>query len=47
MFLQKQFDLGYRDDIFMRDRIMTAVNIPWIQVALRDLIPRTAQQFAN
>lgn len=42
--LQKQVKTCYHHDRFMRDRLVTAVNIPSIQVALWDQIPRTAQQ---
>lgn len=44
MTLQKQMDRSYDDDIFIRDRRMTGIDRASIQIALRDLTPREAQE---
>ena len=43
MSLQNQLDDSYHDDQFLRDRLLTAVDIPSIQSSLRDRLPRTSQ----
>lgn len=48
MSLQKQLHSNYHNDEFLRDRLQTtAVDIPAIQVTLRDRIPHTSQQADN
>ena len=47
MSLQNQLDDTYHDDKFLRDRLLTAVDIPSIQSSLRDRLPRTSQQAIN
>lgn len=47
MQLQKQLDLPYHGDRYLRDQILTAVDIPSIQMVFRDKIPRTAEQAIN
>lgn len=44
MSLQKKLDLQNHTDSFLRDRILTAVDLPAIQVAFRDRMLRTSQQ---
>lgn len=41
--LQKQLDDVYHADHFLRDRLLTAVDIPKIQLTLRDRMPRNSQ----
>lgn len=36
MYIQKQLDESYRSNKFLSDRLKTAVDIPYIQVILRD-----------
>lgn len=45
--LQNQLDPTYQTDQFLRDRLLTAVDIPSIQSTLRDRLPRTSQQTIN
>lgn len=45
--VQKQLDTLYHGDRYLRDRLLTTVNIPVIRDALRDLVPRTAHQLIN
>lgn len=40
---QKQLDESFRKEEFLRNRLMASVDIPSIQMALRDEKPRTAQ----
>lgn len=47
MSLQNQLDITYHTDQFLRDRLLTSVNIPAIQSSLRDRLPRTSQQAIN
>lgn len=47
MSLQKQMDASSHDDYSLRDRLMTAVDLPSSQGLLRDGIPQIAQQLAN
>ena len=47
MSLQHQLDPTYHSDNFLRDRLLTAVDIPAIQATLRDRMPRTSQQAVN
>lgn len=47
MSLQKELRPNYHSDDILRDRLLTALNIPSIQVTLRDRIPRTSQQAVN
>lgn len=47
MAVQKQLDASYRDDKALRERLMTAVDLPSIQVSLKVRTRRTAQQLAN
>lgn len=47
MQLQKQLDIPYHEDSFLRDQLLTAVDIPGIQTSLRDRIPRTSEQAVN
>lgn len=45
--LQKRLHSDYHKDKYLKDKPMPAVDIPSIHVALRDRIPRTAQQLAK
>lgn len=47
MSLQKQLDIQYHTDAFLRDRLLTAVVIPAIQWALRDRLAREIYQTGN
>lgn len=47
MSLQNRLDESYHTDQFLRDLILTDVNIPSIQSALRDRLPTTIQEAAN
>lgn len=47
MFLQKHLDLGYTIDKNLRYRLITAVDIPIIQVAFRVQMLHTAQQLVD
>lgn len=47
MSLLKQVDMSYHDDNFLRDRLITAVNMPSIQAAFQNPILRTGQQPAH
>lgn len=47
MSLRKQLDTGYHEDKFLTYRPMTVVEVPSIQVALRNLMPRIAKQLAS
>lgn len=42
--LQRQLDSQYHTDTFFRDRLLAAIDIPAIQTALRDRLPRTSNQ---
>lgn len=44
MALQKQLDTSYHADRFLRDRLLTAVDLPALQTTLRDRIPRSSHQ---
>lgn len=44
---KNQLDHNYHNDKFSTGRRMTIIDRPSIQVTLRDLIPRTAQQLTN
>lgn len=44
MQLQKQLDTPYHADRYLRDKLLTAVDVPHIQTSLRDRIPRTSEQ---
>lgn len=45
--LQKQLDVSYHDDRFLRDRLLAAVDLPSVQATLRDRITRNSQQAIN
>lgn len=45
--LQQQLDKSYHSDTFLRDSLLTAVDIPAIQARLRDRFPRSSQQAIN
>lgn len=45
--LQKKLDKTYHTDIFLIDRLLTAVDIPSIQTTLKDTIPKTIQDTVN
>lgn len=45
--LQKQNKLSCHGDKFLKDRIMTAVDIPSAHTAIQDRIPTTAQHLTN
>lgn len=47
MSLQKQLDTAYHTDSFIRDHLLTAVDLPNIQTPLRDRMSRTSQQVVN
>lgn len=47
MSLQKQLNRKYHSNRCLRDRLMTAIDIPSIQASMRVLIPRTEQQPTN
>lgn len=47
MSLQKHLDASFYDDKRLRDRLMTAVDIPWIETSLRDQVSRTAHQMSK
>lgn len=47
MSLQKQVDPSYHSDQYLRDRLLSDVDIPEIRIALRDRIPRTSAQAIN
>lgn len=47
MALQYQLDESYHGYRFLRDRLLTTVDIPHIQSAPRDRLPRTSQQTIN
>lgn len=42
--LQKQLDTYYHDDHFLRDRLLTSIDIPLVQAAFKDRLPRNSQQ---
>lgn len=44
MSLQKRLDMSYQSDSFLRDRLLTATDVPAIQSTLRAWMPRTSQQ---
>lgn len=44
MSVQKPLDSSYNYDQYLRDRLLSAVVIPKIRTALRDLIPRKSVQ---
>lgn len=44
MSLQTQLNSLYHDDRYLRDRLLTAIDIPYIQAALQDRLPRNRQQ---
>lgn len=45
--LQKKVNRKYHTDGFLRDLFLTAVEVPAIQVSLRDHIPRSSNQALN
>lgn len=45
--IQQQLDSRYHCDHFLRDRLLTAVDLLTMQSALCDRIPRTAQKVIN
>lgn len=45
--LINQVDTTYHTDSFLRDRLLTAVDIPYIQAKIRDRMPDTSQQAVN
>lgn len=45
--LQQKLDTRYHGDHYLRDRLLTAVDIPEIQGALRDRLPHSSQQAIN
>lgn len=45
--LQKKLDKSYHPDRFIRDRFLTAIDVPAIQGPLHDRIPRTEQQIVQ
>lgn len=47
MRLHNQLDVTYHTDQFLRDRLVTAVNIPQMQSSLRDHLPRSNQKEIN
>lgn len=47
MSLQKKIYSDYQGDKYVRDRLMTAIDLLFIQVALRDGMPPTDQQLDN
>lgn len=47
MALHKQLDRNYHSDGFLRDRVLTAINIPSIKTTLHDRMPRTSRQAVN
>lgn len=47
MSLQHQLQKDYHTDKYLRDRLMSAVEIPDIQNTLRDRTPRTSHQLIN
>lgn len=47
MSLQKQLHPNYHSDEFIRDRLLTTVDIPSIQVTLRDRVPRSIHRAVN
>lgn len=47
MSLQKQLDSSYHGEIYLRDRLLKAVDIKHIKEALRDGMKRTSQQVIN
>lgn len=47
MGIQKQLDTFYDGDRFLRDELMTAIDIPTVHDSLKYRIPRGAQQLLN
>lgn len=47
MSLQKQLDSFYHEDLYLSHRLLTAIDIPHIQAALRARLPRNNQQDTN
>lgn len=47
MILQKLLGASYQGDSFIRDTLLTAINIPEIEASLRARMPRPSQQLAN
>lgn len=47
MYLQQELDKSYHSDTLLRDRLLTAVDIPVIQSGLRNRVPRSIQQAKN
>lgn len=45
--LQKQLETRYHGDQFLRHRLLTAVDILNIKIALNDCMPRTSQEVTN
>lgn len=42
--LQKQLDIPYHAGRYLRDRLLTADEIPYVRTTLRDRIPRSSEQ---
>ena len=42
--IQKQLDHVYHDDVFLRDQILVATDIPEISRALREKVPQSSQE---
>ena len=47
MSTQKQLDASYHGDQYLRDQLMTSIDIPSVQDSLKDRVPRAAQQLIN
>lgn len=45
--LQKQRDESYNGDRYIRDRLLTAVDMPLIRDSLRDRVPSTSQKLIS
>lgn len=45
--LQQQLDKSYHSDTLLRDRLLTAVDMPAVKAGLRDRFPRTSKQAIN
>lgn len=47
MSTQKQLENCYHGDRYLRDQLMTAIDITSVQDSLKDRVPRGAQQLVN
>lgn len=47
MTLQEQLDDHYHSDTFLRDRLLTVMDIPWVQTTFRDRMLQSSQQDVN